>query len=206
MAREGVRGQEYNAWSKGNSPEHGVVLPFTRILGGPIDYTPGIFKTDVPDRSWSDLDFRVKSTLCKQLAYFLTMYSPMPMAADLPENYEGNTAFQFIRDVPTDWTESKVLNGKIGDYYTVVRQEKGTDNWYLGSITDENERTLKIDLSFLNPNKKYEATIYADAKDAHWLKNPEVFEISKNKVNASNKMNLVLAPGGGQAIQFKVIK
>ena len=205
MAREGARGQEYNAWSEGNSPEHGVVLPFTRLLGGPIDYTPGIFKMDVPDRKWSPLDFRVKSTICKQLAYYLTMYSPIQMAADLPENYDGNAAFQFIKDVPTNWSESKVINGKIGDYYTVVRKERNTDNWYLGSITDENPREFKIDLSFLTENKNYKAIIYADANDAHWLKNPEVFTISKKQVTSKDTLEIILAPGGGQAIEFEVI-
>ncbi len=206
MSREGVRGQEYNAWSKGNTPEHGVVLPFTRILGGPIDFTPGIFKMFLGKRDWSPVPFRVKTTLCKQLAYYLTMYSPMPMAADLPENYEENAAFQFIKDVPTDWTESKVLNGEIGAYYTVVRQEKGTQNWYLGSITDENPRTLDIELSFLQEGFNYEAMIYADAKDAHWLENPEVFTITKQIVTSKDRLQLKLAAGGGQAIAFKVIE
>ncbi len=205
MAREGVRGQEYNAWSKGNSPEHGVVLPFTRILGGPIDFTPGIFKMLLPPKDWSKEKFRVRTTICKQLAYYLTMYSPMPMAADLPENYEGNAAFQFIKDVPTNWSDSKVLNSKIGDYYTVVRQERGTDNWYLGSISDENGRTLNIDLSFLSSDKQYEASIYADSEDAHWEDNPEVFVITKKKVSSKDKLELILAPGGGQAIQFKAL-
>ncbi|QVY66606.1 glycoside hydrolase family 97 catalytic domain-containing protein [Polaribacter sp. Q13] len=206
MAREGARGQEYNAWSEGNSPEHGVVLPFTRLLGGPMDYTPGIFKMDVPDRDWSPLDFRVKSTICKQLAYYLTMYSPIQIAADLPENYEGNAAFQFIKDVPTNWSESKVINGKIGDYYTVVRKERNADNWYLGSITDENPRKFKVDLSFLKKNKTYIATIYADAKNAHWLTNPEVFTISKREVSSKDVLEIILAAGGGQAIEFKVVE
>ncbi|MCL7764532.1 glycoside hydrolase family 97 protein [Polaribacter sp. Z014] len=206
MAREGARGQEYNAWSEGNSPEHGVVLPFTRLLGGPMDYTPGIFKMDVPDRNWSPLDFRVKSTICKQLAYYLTMYSPIQMAADLPENYEGNAAFQFIKDVPTNWSESKVINGKIGDYYTVVRKERNADNWYLGSITDENPRKFKVDLSFLKKNKTYIATIYSDAKNAHWLTNPEVFTISKREVTSKDVLEIILAAGGGQAIEFKVVE
>ena len=181
MAREGARGQEYNAWSVGNSPEHGVVLPFTRILGGPIDFTPGIFSMILPDKDWSDQTFRVRTTLCKQLAYYLTMFSPIQMAADLPKNYENNEAFEFIKDVPTNWSQSKVLHSKIGDYYTVVRQERGTENWYLGSISDENPRTFNIDLSFLNAEKQYEAVIYADAKDAHWKDNPEAFEIIRKK-------------------------
>lgn len=205
MAREGVRGQEYNAWSSGNSPEHGVVLPFTRILGGPIDYTPGIFKMILPSKSWSKDSFRVRSTICNQLAFYLTMYSPIQMAADLPENYENNKAFQFIKDVPTNWSETKVLNAKIGDYYTVVRKERGTENWYLGSITDENSRTLEIDLSFLKKGKKYEATIYADDKDTNWETNPETFVISKKTVHSNDTLKLILATGGGQAIQFKII-
>ncbi|ARV16610.1 glycoside hydrolase family 97 protein [Polaribacter sp. SA4-12] len=204
MAREGARGQEYNAWSKGNSPEHGVVLPFTRLLGGPVDYTPGIFKMILPAKSWSDDKFRVRSTLCKQLAYFLTMYSPIQMAADLPENYEGNAAFQFIKDVPTNWSESKVLNSKIGDYYTVARKERGTDNWYLGSISDENARDFNVDLSFLKDGKTYEATIYADAKETDWETNPEAFEITKKEVTSKDSLKIILAKGGGQAIEFKV--
>ncbi|AXT50202.1 glycoside hydrolase family 97 protein [Aquimarina sp. BL5] len=204
MAREGARGQEYNAWSVGNSPEHGVVLPFTRILGGPIDYTPGIFKTDLPDKDWSDKKFRVRSTICKQLAYYLTMYSPIQMAADLPENYEGNDAFQFIKDVPTNWSKSKVLNAKIGDYYTVVRQERGTENWYLGSISDENERTFNIDLSFLSEGKNYEATIYEDGREADWETNPHAFIITKKQITSRDTLKIKLAKGGGQAIAFKV--
>lgn len=206
MSREGARGQEYNAWSRGNSPEHGVVLPFTRILGGPIDYTPGIFEMFLPQKDWADFEVRVRSTVCKQLAYYLTLYSPMPMAADLPENYEGKTAFEFIKDVPTDWTESKVLNAGIGDYFTIVRQEKGTDNWYLGSTTDENGRTFEIDLSFLPEGKSYEATIYADAADAHWKDNPHAVEIVTKEVSSKDRLTIVLAPGGGQAIAFRVVE
>ena len=205
MAREGARGQEYNAWSEGNTPEHGVVLPFTRNLSGPNDYTVGIFEVMLPQRDWADFTIRVRGTVCQQLAFFLTMYSPMPMAADLPENYVNNPAFQFIKDVPTDWTESKVLNGKIGDYFTIVRQEKGTDNWYLGSITDENNRTLAIDLSFLTSGKKYMATIYADGKDADWESNPYPVEITTKEVSSKDKYSIVLAAGGGQAIEFKAM-
>lgn len=205
MAREGARGQEYNAWSEGNSPEHGVVLPFTRILGGPIDYTPGIFKMNLPDKPWSKKKFRVRTTISKQLAYYLTMYSPIQMAADLPENYEGNEAFNFIKDVPTNWSDSKVLNSKIGDYYTVARKERGTENWYLGSISDENSRNFSVDLSFLSPDKKYEATIYADTEDAHWKEKPQAYAITKKEVTANDKLAINLAEGGGQAIAFKVI-
>lgn len=205
MAREGVRGQEYNAWSEGNSPEHGVILPFTRILGGPIDFTPGIFNTTLPQKDWAKFEVRVRTTIAKQLAYYLTMYSPMPMAADLPENYEGNPAFQFIKDVPTNWTESKVLNAKIGEYFTIVRQERDTDNWYLGSISNQDARDFSIDLSFLKPDTKYKATIYADGKEANWENNPHEVEITEIEVDANQTLNLRLAPGGGQAISFVVL-
>lgn len=150
--------------------------------------------------SWADC--AVHTTLCKQLAYYLIMYSPIEMAADLPENYEGNKALKFICDVPTDWSDTKVLNAKAGDYYTVDRCEKGTNNWYLGSITDENPRSLEINLNFLKAGMNYKATIYSDGKDANWDTNPEVYNISTKIVNSTMKMNLKLAPGGGQAIQF----
>jgi alpha-glucosidase len=206
MAREGSRGQEYNAWSEGNSPEHGVVLPFTRNLGGPNDYTVGIFEPMLPQRDWADFEIRVRGTVCQQLAFFLTMYSPIPMAADLPKHYENRPkAFQFIKDLATDWSDSKVLNAKIGDYFTIVRQEKGTDNWFLGSITDENSRNLNISLDFLAEGKNYEAIIYADGKDADWKTNPYPVEITKKKVTSIDKLDIVLAAGGGQAIQFKVV-
>ncbi|MEM9337822.1 MAG: glycoside hydrolase family 97 protein [Bacteroidota bacterium] len=206
MAREGARGQEYNAWSRGNSPEHGVVLPFTRILGGPIDYTPGIVNVWLPQRDWANFDIRVKSTVAKQLAYYLTMYSPMPMAADLPKNYEGNPAFQFIKDVPTNWSDSKVLHAKIGDYYTVVRKERGTDNWYLGSITDETKRVLNTELSFLKQGKKYLATIYADGKASNWITHPDEVEITEKQVTSTDRLEIRLAAGGGQAIAFRKLE
>ena len=202
MAREGAKGQEYNAWSDGNSPEHTLVLPFTRMVSGPMDYTPGIFKMNVRSKKTSWRDCSVKSTLCKELALMLTIYSPIVMAADLPENYEGNPAFQFIKDMPTAWSESKVLNGKIGDYYTVARREKGTNNWYLASTTDENSREFKFDLSFLEPNAKYKATIYADAKDAHWAENPEAVTISEKIITSSDTLEVNLAAGGGQVIEL----
>ncbi len=206
MAREGARGQEYNAWSEGNSPEHGVVLPFTRNLGGPNDYTVGIFEPMLPQRDWANFEIRVRSTVAKQLAYFITMYSPIPMAADLPKFYEARPdVFQFVKDLATDWSESKVLNAKIGDYFTIVRQEKGTDNWFLGSITDENPRNLSINLDFLAKDKQYEAIIYADGKDANWKTNPYPVEIVKKKVTSKDKLDLILAASGGQAIQFKVV-
>ncbi len=207
MAKEGARGQEYNAWSEGNSPEYGTIIPFTRLMAGPMDYTPGIFKMMVRDNKGDDKDSYVKSTLCKELAFMLTIYSPIQMAADLIENYEGNPAFQFIEDVATDWSDSKVMHAKIGDYYTVARKEKGTEDWYVGSVTDENERDLELDLSeILEPTKEYEATIYADGKGAHWKDNPEVFEITKRRVTAKDKIMMHLAPGGGQAIIIMEVK
>lgn len=205
MAREGAKGQEYNAWSEGNAPEHTVVLPFTRLVSGPMDYTPGIFKMNVRSKKTSYRDCSVKSTICKELALLLTMYSPIEMAADLPENYEGVSAFQFLKDVPTSWSQSKVLNAKIGDFYTVARKEKGTENWYIGSITDENPRNLEIYLGFLLPNKKYECIAYCDGKNAHWKNNPTDVEIKKTIVKKDDKIKIILAPGGGQAIQIKCV-
>ncbi|MBD0403677.1 glycoside hydrolase family 97 protein [Flammeovirga sp. EKP202] len=202
MAREGVRGQEYNAWSKGNSPEHGVVLPFTRILGGPIDFTPGIFEVMLPQRKWAKFEIRVRTTVAKQLAYYLTMFSPIQMLADLPKNYEGKPAFEFLKTVPTNWSKTKVLNAKIGDYYTVARKERGTDNWYLGSITDENARQLTVKLDFLDADKTYEAIIYADGKDADWVTNPYPVETSKKQVTSKDELEIKLATSGGQAIAF----
>ncbi len=206
MAREGAKGQEYNAWSDGNSPEHTVVLPFTRLVSGPMDYTPGVIKMDVRRKatSWRDCD--VHATICKELAHMLTLYSPIQMAADLPENYEGQPAFQFIKDMPTDWSESIVLNGKIGDYYSVARKAKGTDNWYIGSTTDENPRDFTFDLSFLKDGAKYKATIYADGKDAHWNTNPHSIIISEREVSSKDKLDVALAAGGGQAITIVEVK
>ncbi|GJM62887.1 glycoside hydrolase family 97 protein [Persicobacter diffluens] len=205
MAREGARGQEYNAWSVGNSPQHGVVLPFTRILGGPIDYTPGIFNMFLPQKSWAKFEVRVRSTIAKELAFFLTLYSPMPMAADLPENYVDNPAFEFIKQVPTNWSDSKVINGKIGEYFTIARQERGTDNWYLGSTTNEEARDFSVPLNFLNSDKRYKVTIYGDAEDAHWETNPHAVEIREVELGATDVLDIKLAPGGGQAVAFEAI-
>ncbi|BDD02313.1 glycoside hydrolase family 97 protein [Persicobacter psychrovividus] len=207
LAREGVRGGEYNAWSKGNSPEHGVILPFTRILGGPIDYTVGYFEVMLPEISWAKFEPRIRSTVAKQLAYFITMYSPIPMAADLPKFYERDLeAFQFIKDVATNWSESKVLHAKIGDYLTMVRKERGTNDWYLGSITDENARNLTINLDFLTKGIKYQATIYADGENNDWKTKPYKVDVIKKEVTAADQLNIKLAAGGGQAIQFKAIE
>ncbi|MFR9651925.1 MAG: glycoside hydrolase family 97 C-terminal domain-containing protein, partial [Rikenellaceae bacterium] len=160
----------------------------------------------VRDNPGDDRDCYVKSTLCKELAFMLTIYSPIQMAADLIENYEGHPAFQFIEDVATDWSDSKVMHAKIGDYYTVARRERGTDNWFIGSVTDENGRDLELDLSeILSDGVSYQATIYADGKDAHWKENPEVYKISKRTVSSKDKIVMHLAPGGGQAIIIKKI-
>lgn len=193
MAGEGARGQEYNAWSEGNPPEHTVILPFTRLLGGPMDFTPGIFGIK---------GTRLHTTLAKQLALYLTIYSPIQMLADLPENYDGHPAFKFLQDVPVNWEETRVINAKIGDYLTIVRKDIDSDDWYLGSITDEDERSFTIDLSFLDPDKKYRAEIYADGPDAEYDKNPEDYMITQKEVKSTDKLNIALAKGGGQAIRF----
>ncbi len=197
MTREGVRGMEYNAWSEGNPPEHTCILPFTRMLAGPLDYTPGIFDLFFneyrPNR-------RVYTTLANQLALYVVLYSPLQMAADLPENYEGHPAFQFIKDVPCNWDDTKVLNGSIGDYVTIAR--KNRDDWFIGSITDENERELSIALSFLDKETEYEAVIYADGPDADWESNPYDYTITKTTLTNADTLSIVLARGGGQAIML----
>ncbi|HNP32995.1 MAG TPA: glycoside hydrolase family 97 protein [Flavobacterium sp.] len=205
IAAEAARGNEFNAWSVGNPPMHETILPFTRLLGGPMDYTPGIFeiKMSVYDPKKKE---QVHTTLTKQLALYVTMYSPLQMAADLPENYEKHLdAFQFIRDVADDWQESKYLEAEPGDYLTVARKDKHSENWFLGAITDENARDTEIRLDFLSPNKKYTATIYEDAKDADWQKNPMAYTIKTIQVTSKSKIKLHLAPGGGTAISFKPI-
>ena len=200
MAREAMRGQEFNAfWPGGNPPEHTVLLAFTRMLAGPLDFTPGIFDLKFPKYRGAN---QVNTTLAKQLALYVVLYGPLQMAADLPENYEGNPAFQFIRDVPVDWHESHVLNGEVGDFVTIVRKGKGTDDWYLGSITDENARQLEVELDFLDDDRAYTATIYADAPDAHWNDNPTAYVITQEPVKKGEKLRLDLAAGGGVAIRF----
>lgn len=202
MAAEAARGQEFNFWSEGNPPEHETILPFTRLMGGPMDYTPGIFKIK-KSSYYPDAKEQVHTTLTKQLALYLTLYSPIQMATDLPENYEAKLdAFQFIKDVAVDWDDTKVLHAEPGEYLTIARKAKGTNNWFLGSITDENARQLALDFSFLDKGKKFTATIYRDADDASWDKNPEAYKIEKITVTAKSKLNLKLAPGGGTAISI----
>lgn len=202
IAAESARGNEFNAWSSGNDPKHETILPFTRLLGGAMDYTPGIFeiKMDIYDSTKTE---QVHTTLAKQLALYVTMYSPLQMAADLPENYERYLdAFQFIKDVPADWQESIYLEAEPGDYLTVVRKDKNTERWFLGAITDENARKTEIKLGFLSPNKKYKAIIYQDGKDADWKTNPKSYSIKEQTVTSKTKLKLNLAPGGGTAISI----
>ncbi|MBV4359642.1 glycoside hydrolase family 97 protein [Parasegetibacter sp. MAH-26] len=201
LACEAGRGNEYNAFSKGNSPEHETIMPFTRLMGGPMDYTPGIFK--LKNYSPEDPTRQVHTTLVKQMALYITMYSPVQMVSDLLENYEAKPdAFQFIKDVPVDWDDSKILEAEPGDYITIARKEKGKDNWFIGAITDENARTTNIPLDFLDKGKKYIAVVYADGDKADWKDNPESYKIQKLKVDAKTKLNLKLAPGGGAAISI----
>ena len=211
MTREGARGQEYNAWGGegGNPPEHETILFFTRLLAGPMDFTPGIFDIlrerggGTPRRPEEP---RVRTTLAKQLALYVVLYSPLQMAADLPENYEHQPAFQFIRDVAVDWDTSRVLAGKIGDYVVVARRERNGPTWFIGAITDEEGRTFDIPLSFLTKGRRYVAEIYADGPSANWLTNPLPVSISKRPVDATTRLHLVLAPGGGQAIRIRPVR
>lgn len=202
IAAEAARGNEFNGWSDGNPPAHETILPFTRLLGGPMDYTPGIFEIKMSHYDKSKKE-QVHTTLAKQLALYVTLYSPLQMAADLPENYEKYPdAFQFIKDVAVDWQDTKVLEAEPGDYITIARKAKGSENWFMGAITDENARTTSVDLNFLTPGKKYKAIIYKDGKTAHWQKNPISYEISTQEVTSKTKLKLVLAPSGGCAVSF----
>jgi alpha-glucosidase len=211
MSREGARGQEYNAWSGdgGNPPEHETILFFTRLLAGPMDFTPGIFDITLAhaaDGPRPPEAPRVRTTVAKQLALYVVLYSPLQMAADLPESYEGKPAFQFIRDVPADWDTTRVLEGRIGDYVVVARRERNGESWYVGAITDEEGRTFDVPLSFLPKGRRYQAEIYADGPGADWLRNPLPVAISKRAVDATTRLRLVLAPGGGQAIRIRPVR
>lgn len=201
ITREGLRGQEFNAWASdgGNPPEHLPIVAFTRMLAGPIDYTPGIFNIKLDPYKQ---DNQVNTTLAHQLALYVVIYSPVQMAADLPEHYHNHPAFQFIRDVPVDWEQTNVIDGEIGDFVYIARQERGKPNWFFGAITDENSRELELVTDFLDPGLRYEATIYADADDAHWHDNPTAYKISELEVQAGDVIKLMLKPGGGAAISF----
>ena len=205
LASEAARGNEFNAWSTGNPPEHETILPFTRLMGGPMDYTPGIFQIKL--ETWNptaNKGRQVHTTLAKQLALYVTLYSPLQMAADLPEAYEQHLdAFQFIKDVPVDWDDTRILAAEPGDYLITARQGKGTAEWYLGAITDEQARRPTVKLDFLPPKTRYTATIYADAKEAHWEKNPMAYQIRQVLVDSRTQLPLQLAPGGGTAISLK---
>jgi len=201
ISREGLRGQEFNAWASdgGNPPEHLPIVAFTRMLAGPIDYTPGIF--DIKFDKWKK-DNQVNTTIAQQLALYVVIYSPVQMAADLIENYEGNPALQFVTDVGVDWQQTEVLNGEIGDFVTIARKERNSENWFVGGITDENSRAIEIDFSFLNDEDVYSATIYEDGKDAHWDNNPTSINIRKLEISMKSKETVQLAPGGGFAISL----
>ncbi len=198
LTREGARGMEYNAWSKGNLPEHTTIIPFTRLLGGPMDYTPGIF--DLTFNNYKK-EYRVWTTKAKQLAYYVLLYSPMQMAADLLVNYEDDPAFKFIQDVPVTWNETKVLEAEIGDYLIMARRYG--DEWFLGGITDEYPRSFEIKLDFLEANKKYIAEIYSDAIDTDMLKNPGSIDITKCIAYKHYTLQASLSTSGGIAVRFR---
>ena len=198
VSREGARGMEYSAWGNPpNLPEHEANLVFTRMLSGPMDYTPGILSLK------GKAGNRVASTLAKQLALYVVIYSPIQMAADLPENYEKHpAAFQFIKDVPTDWAETRVLNGEVGDFVTFARRDRNSSDWYLGAVTDEHGRNLQVALSFLDRNRRYRAEIYRDGPGADWQKSPFDIVIERRTVTSADSIDLRLAAGGGMAVRL----
>lgn len=210
MSREGARGKEWDAWSAGNPPSHEVTLPFTRLLAGPMDFTPGTFDIlyentrNSPRRKlWNcgpEVDMRVNTTLAKQIAEWVIIYSPVQMASDLIENYEGHPAFRFFRDFDADCDWSRALAGEPGEFVAVVR--RAGENYFLGAATDEQPRTLSLPLDFLKPGTKYRATIYADGPDADWKTNPTSYTISEREVSAADTLEVAMAPGGGQAVSF----
>lgn len=200
VGNESARGTEYEAFG-GSAPSHTVILPFTRLQGGPMDYTPGILETQLS--TWSDNPSWVRTTLCGQLALYLTMYSPLQMAADLPENYEKyDDAFQFIRDVATDWDDSRYLEAEPARYITVARKAKGTDRWFIGGKCNEDGHQSDLRLDFLDKGKKYVCTVYADAKDADYEKNPKAYVITRRTVKQGDRLRLKMAPGGGFAVSL----
>ncbi|MCL6462751.1 MAG: glycoside hydrolase family 97 protein [Flavobacterium micromati] len=205
IGNESARGTEYQAFG-GNKPNHVTVLPFTRLVGGPMDYTPGIFEMDMSKLN-PDNKSHVNSTIANQLALYVTMYSPLQMAADLPENYDRFLdAFQFIKDVAIDWSDSKYLEAEPGEYVTVARKAKGTNNWFLGNVNGETPRTSTVKFDFLEKGKKYVATIYADAKDAHYKTNSQAYTIRKMNITSKSKLEQLSADGGGYAISIIEVK
>lgn len=204
VSREGARGQEYNAWGyPPNPPEHTAILPYTRMLSGPFDYTPGIFNLEPNGKGHEN---RVRSTLAKELSLYVVLYSPVQMAADLIENYEARRdAFQFIVDVPTDWEQSKALAGEVGEYVVMARQQRGGQDWFLGALTNEQPRDLSLKLDFLDPQRRYEAQIYRDGPNADWQRAPYDMVIERRPVRASDTLALHLAASGGAAIRFKAL-
>lgn len=204
MSREAARGQEYDAWGpveNGNQPDHPTIIPFTRMMSGPMDYTPGIVKPRFAGEKPGTQN-GISTTVAKQLALYVVLYSPLHMAADLPENYEGHPALPFIKAVPVDWDKSIALNGVIGDYVTQVRKDRNSADWYLGAITDEQARSVTVDLSFLDKDKTYRTEIYADGPGADWKGDAEPLSITTRTVKAADKLTIDMAPGGGQAVRF----
>jgi alpha-glucosidase len=199
IAREGARGMEYNAWGDPpNPPEHEANLVFTRMLAGPMDFTPGILS--LTGRGGR----KIQSTIAKQLALYVVIYSPIQMAADLPENYaKYPEPFQFIRDVPTDWAETRVLNGEVGDYVTIARKDRNGDDWYVGGVTDEEAREVRVPLDFLDGGRAYTAEIYRDGDDAGFETNPHAIAIERRPARSTDTWPIRIAPGGGFAIRFK---
>ena len=204
IAQESARGTEFESFN-GIRQDHQTILPFTRLMGGPMDYTPGIFEGDLS--VYGNNKAKVGTTLAKQLALYVTIYSPLQMAADLYQNYEKHLdAFQFIKDVAVDWDHTYILEAEPGDYVTIARKARGKDEWFVGGITDENSREAIIDLSFLPEGKKYMATVYADGKKAHWKDNPKDYRIFTKKVSSRTKLKQRLAPGGGVAVSIRVVE
>ena len=201
IGNESARGTEFQAFG-GSKPNHVTILPFTRLIGGPMDYTPGIFEMDISKLN-PDNNSHVNSTIANQLALYVTMYSPLQMAADLPEHYEQfMDAFQFIKDVAVDWEDSIYLEAEPGDYITVARKAKGTNNWFVGNVNGKESRISTIKLDFLDKDKTYTATIYADAKDADYKTNPQAYKISTKKVTSKSKISQLSVPAGGFAISI----
>ena len=208
ISREGATGQEFNGfWT--NGVNHASDLPFTRLLSGPRDYTPGIFQLNnfrftSPGSNEIDKEAIVPSTIAKELALYVVYYSPMQMAADLPKHYKKHLdAFQFIKNVPVNWDKKLILNSKISEYVTIARKDINSGNWYIGGITDEKERNFDLNLNFLNNNKSYEATVYSDTNNTHWKNNPMEYQIKTVEVDNKSIINMYVAPGGGFAIEIK---